>query len=142
MRDDGLPGRLERVDGGVLRGVGRVVEPQVDEQAIVAVGRGRAERLAIDGDDALAVLAGGLGEELLEPGAEVVDAGRGDERQLVDAPRGRARRGSARARRRGSRRRARGRAGVHHAVGARRAARSTSSPITAAGTMPKFDSAE
>ena len=49
-----------------------------DEQPVVAVDRGRPERLADDRHDAGAVLAGGLGEQLLEPQPEGGDcSGRG-----------------------------------------------------------------
>ena len=45
--------------------------------------RRRPERLAVHRDEAFAVLARGLGDELLEPGAEVVNRRRGDQRHLV-----------------------------------------------------------
>ena len=47
---------------------------QIDEEAVVAVDGGVAERLAVDRDQALAVLAGRLGDQLLDPGAEIGDA--------------------------------------------------------------------
>ena len=78
IRTTGRAGRFERGDAGILRGVGRGGEAQIDEDAIGAVAIGRRQRLEIDRHDRLPVLAGRLGDQLLEPGAEVVDAGRGD----------------------------------------------------------------
>ena len=115
---------------------------QIDEQAIVAIGRGVAERLVVDRNDALAVLAGRFGDQLLEPRRRnrrcfVED----DDRQLVAAfgparPMASAERtpgfsAAARPRRRSapSRRRA-------------RSALRTSIPVAAAGTRPNGDSTE
>ena len=81
--DDRLPGALDRLDRRVLLRVGVGAKPHVDEQAIVAVRVRRAERLAVDGDHALPLLAGRLRQQLLEPGAEVADRGRRHERELV-----------------------------------------------------------
>ena len=81
--DQRLARALERLDAEILLRVGRRGQPQVDEEAVDAVDLGGAEGLAIDRDEALSLLAGGLGQELLEPGAEGVDRGRGDERGLV-----------------------------------------------------------
>ena len=61
------------------------LEAKVSEDAVVSVDLGRAKCFAIDGDDALAELAGGFGDQLLEPRAEVGDSGRGDERDFVAA---------------------------------------------------------
>ena len=126
--DDGLARLLEREDRRVLGGVGGLLQTEIGEDAVVAVGLGRPEALAVDGDDALALLAGGLGDELLEPCAEIVEAGRGHQRQLVH-PSGFSSAGTPGA----------------HAWSMRSASsrrRSTSRPITAAGTMPKLESAE
>src|ERR1019366_7415040 len=71
--DDGVAGCLERGDGGVLRGVGGAGVLDVGEDAIVAIGRGIGDGFAVDGGDAFAELAGGLGDELLKPCAEVVN---------------------------------------------------------------------
>jgi hypothetical protein len=49
--------------------------------------RRAAERLSVDRDDALALLAGRFRDELLEPRAEVVDPRRRDQGQLVAAAR-------------------------------------------------------
>ena len=71
----------DRLSRGLQRGnpallvrvwIGR--QPQIGEQAIVAVNRGRAQRLAIDRDDPLAELAGRFSEELLKPRAKIGDA--------------------------------------------------------------------
>ena len=67
--DDRLSRAFERRDGGILRGV-PVAEANVDEEPIGAVGLGRPDRLQVDRDDSLAVLARRLGHELLDPGAE------------------------------------------------------------------------
>ena len=84
--DHGLPGRLEARHRAVLGGVRRRVEPQVDEQAVPAIELRGAEGLAVDRDEALARLPGRLGQELLEPGPEIVDPRRGDQRDLVAPP--------------------------------------------------------
>ena len=56
---------------GVL--VGLVAVAQVDEHAVVAVDVGRPDRLAGDGQDPLALLAGRLGDQLLDPEREALD---------------------------------------------------------------------
>src|SRR5262245_32578913 len=81
--DDRFAGSLERRDGGVLRGVRCILEAKIREEAIVAVRRRGTDRFAIDGNDALAVLARRFGDQLLEPRAEIVNARRGNQRQLV-----------------------------------------------------------
>ena len=64
-------------------------ERKLDEETIVAVNLRHAERLAVDRDETLAVLAGRFGEQLLGPGAEIGEAGRRQDRDLVAArPRG------------------------------------------------------
>src|SRR6202044_3719139 len=52
---------------------------------VVAVDRRRTDGFAVDGSDALAEFAGGLGDELLEPRAEVVDLRRSEKGDLVAA---------------------------------------------------------
>src|SRR5262249_57777442 len=76
---------LQRYDRAVLRGVGFARVGQIDEHPIRAVDRLSAERLGIDRDQALAVLAGGFGEQLLGPGTEIADRGRRHDRHLVVA---------------------------------------------------------
>ena len=71
--DHGMPGRFQRVEPVVMRGVVFAFGPDIDEEAVVAVERGIAERFAVDRDQALAVLAGGFGDQLLGPGAEIGD---------------------------------------------------------------------
>src|SRR5262249_30446911 len=51
------------------------IEAQVDEQPIVSVDLGRAERLAIDRDEATSLLARRFREQLLDPCAEVDERG-------------------------------------------------------------------
>ncbi len=58
---------------------------QVDEHAVIAVHARVAERLVGDRQDALAVLAGRLGDQLLDPEPEAVDRLGDDEGQLVAA---------------------------------------------------------
>ena len=57
----------------------------VDEQTIVAIDAGGSERLAVDRDQSLAVLAGRFRQQLLEPRAEIRNAGRSHDRDLVAA---------------------------------------------------------
>ena len=83
--DDGMPGRLERLEPVVMRGVVFAFGADIDEEAVVAVKRGIAERLAIDRDQALAFLAGGFGDQLFGPGAEIGDLFRRRNRHLVAA---------------------------------------------------------
>ena len=71
---------------GVERGERRVVlELDRDEEAVLPVRGGGPERLPVDRDEPLVVLAGRLGEELLEPLAEGRDLLGDDERDLVAA---------------------------------------------------------
>ena len=65
--------------------VGAVVERDVQEDAVVAVVVGVEQRLVGDRQDAAAVLAGGLGDELLGPDAVGAQRVVGDERELVAA---------------------------------------------------------
>ena len=88
-----MAGRLQLRKLGLVSGIGFTIEREIDEEAIVAVKLRRAERLAVDRDETLAVLAGGLGEQLLGPGAEIGQARRRQDRHLVAArPRGSAER--------------------------------------------------
>ena len=81
--NDRMAGFFERGDLSVLRGVGRGFEAQVGENAVVAIDLGSAECFAIDRDDAVALLAGGFGEQLLKPCADIGNAGRGDDGDFV-----------------------------------------------------------
>ena len=121
----------------------RLFQPQIGEEPIVAVHAGAPSGSPIDRDDALAFLAGRFGDELLEPGAEARECRRRDERQLV----------AARLRERTPRivpsttpgfssGGTPGSHGVHHERGCVEEAARRRAPITAAGTRPKFDSAE
>ncbi len=80
---DRLPRLHERFGQRILIGIGRGREAEIREHAIGAVARGIADRLEIDRDDRLAVLAGRLRDQLFEPRAEADDARRGDQRELV-----------------------------------------------------------
>jgi hypothetical protein len=66
-----MAGLVQRREGVVEARV--AVEDQGDEHAVPAVDRRAAERLVHDGHDALAVLAEGFGQELLDPWAEGAD---------------------------------------------------------------------
>ena len=105
--------------------------------------RADAERLAVDRDHALAVLAGGLGDQLLQPGAERGDARRRDDRELVAAEpaRGDAE-DRARARRPGSPRPGPTACRRDTISSVRSRNFATSMPMIAAGTSPKSDSTE
>ena len=69
----------------VVVGVGRLGVAQVQEDAVGAVGVGRQHRLVGDREDAAALLAGALGDELLGPDAERADRVVDDEGELVAA---------------------------------------------------------
>ena len=68
-----MPGCFQRGQLLVMRGVVFAFGADVDEEAILAVERGIAERFAVDRDQALAVLAGGFRDQLFGPGAEIGD---------------------------------------------------------------------
>ncbi len=78
-----MPGILEGLHSLVVGIV--AVQPQVDEQPVVAIDIRRAQRLADHGQDALALLAGALGDELLHPITKVAKPRRGDKGHLVPA---------------------------------------------------------
>jgi hypothetical protein len=58
---------------------------QIHKDAIIAVDIWRANRLAIDRNEAMAFFACRFGEQLLDPCAEIVDGGRGKDGDLVAA---------------------------------------------------------
>ena len=68
-----MSGLLQRREPGVMPGIVLAFGAQVDEEAIVAINRGLAKRLAVDRDQSLAVLAGQFRDQLLGPGAEIGD---------------------------------------------------------------------
>ncbi len=59
------------------------VQPHVGKDAVVAVDLGRADGLAVDGRNSLPQLAGGFGDQLLQPRAQVVDLRRSEDGDLV-----------------------------------------------------------
>ena len=71
--DHRMPGLFQRGELVVMAAVVFAFGAKVDEEAVVAVDGGIAERLAVDRDQALAVLAGGFRDQLLGPGAEIGD---------------------------------------------------------------------
>ena len=87
--DHRMAGLVQRREGVVEARV--AVEDQGDEHAVPAVDRRAAERLVHDGHDALAVLAEGFGQELLDPWAEGADRLGGHQGDLVPARAARAR---------------------------------------------------
>jgi hypothetical protein len=62
---------------------GFVFQTEVCKHAIVAVNRRLAERFAVNRYDAFADFARGFSEKLFEPRAEVMNAGRRDDRNFV-----------------------------------------------------------
>ena len=80
---DGLARRLEAGERRVLAGVLVAVEVQGNEDPVVVVDGGSAERLPVYGKDPGSPLARGFGQQLLEPRAEAADRRRQGERDLV-----------------------------------------------------------
>src|SRR5207248_2749062 len=74
-------GDADRLRGGGRRGGGAGRLVLRGDGAVLALGR--RERLLIHRDQPLAGLAGRLGQQLLQPGAEVPDARRGEDGDLV-----------------------------------------------------------
>ena len=66
-----MPGLFQRGQLIVMRAVAFAFGTKVDEESIVAVERHIAQRLTVDRDQALAVLAGGFRDQLFGPGAEI-----------------------------------------------------------------------
>ena len=83
MRTTGWPARSSAAIAVILLCIRFARQPRIDEQAILSIDVGRSQRLGIDGNDPVAVLAGRFGQQLLEPRAEIGDAGRSDDRHLV-----------------------------------------------------------
>ena len=94
----------------------------------------RGQRLEVDRHDALAVLAGGFGEQLLEPGAERLELGRSQEVKLVAAGLAAAPRITPRSHARICRGRARRPACLHHRRG--RLAKKSSTSIPSSPPAP------
>ena len=80
-----MAGSLNRVYRFVLLRVCFVRQPYVDEKAILCIDSRRPKRLGVDGNEPLALFAGRFGQELFEPRAEIGNAGRGDDGDLVAA---------------------------------------------------------
>ena len=70
-----MPGAFQRSEFAVMGRVVFALGPDIDEEAIVAIKRGIAEWFAFDRNQAPAVLAGRLGDQLLGPGAETGNSG-------------------------------------------------------------------
>ncbi|OIQ65951.1 hypothetical protein GALL_524860 [mine drainage metagenome] len=69
----GMSGVFQRGKLPVMRGVVFALGAQVDEEPVVAIECRIAQWFAVDRDQALTVLAGGFGDQLLGPGAEIRD---------------------------------------------------------------------
>ena len=96
---------------------------------------------AVNRDDALANFSGRFGKQLLQPCAQIRNAGRSNDRDFV-APRIRGRSENDAQHGAGIFLDAHGRSAGRTISAARSRNFFVSRPITAAGTMPKFDSAE
>jgi len=73
MRTTGCPAFSSAASWSLMRAVAFAFGTKVDEEAIVAVERHIAQRLTVDRDQALTVLAGGFRDQLFGPGAEIGD---------------------------------------------------------------------
>jgi hypothetical protein len=113
----------------------------VHEQAVVTVAVGGRQALAVDRNDRLALLAGRLGDQLLDPGADVPQRRRGHQRELVPPElRGLAEHDAEPHRGVGGRGDVRGEARV--IASALSSSGASSTPLAAAGTSPKSESTE
>ena len=91
----GCPAAASAFDARVDLGLRRCLVAQVDEHPVIAVDVRLAERLLGDREDPAALLAGGLGHQLLDPQSQVGQGREIDERELVPpAPRELAERGA------------------------------------------------
>ena len=116
--------------------------PHIHEQAIVAVNLRRAQRFAIDWNQALSLLSRGFSKQLFKPRAEIGNSRRSDERHFVAAVFAPAFQAQLRA----------ARPDLHppepeHRTLSPFPARAsrkcfTFTPCTVAGSIPKFESAE
>ena len=82
---DRMAGPLQRLHRLALRRIGLPVQLQVGEEPVAAVALGRGERLAGQRDQPAPLLARALRQKLLQPGAEIGDPRRGNDRHLVAA---------------------------------------------------------
>ena len=76
-----MAGTLQRVDGSIELGI--VADSERDEEAVGGIDRRVADRLVTDRDDALALLAGALGDELFRPQRIRLDLLRREDGHLV-----------------------------------------------------------
>ena len=121
---------------------GSLVEPDIDKHAILAVDLWRPQRFGINGNEASAQLPGRLRKQLFEPSAEIGDAGRSDNGDLVAAGLCELAHDDAQHDARVFGRGYAGTAGSHHQLRRMPAAVLISRPINAAGTIPKSESTE
>ena len=82
---DRMAGPLQRFHRLSLRRINLPVQLQVGEEPVAPVALGRSERLTGQRDQPASVLARTLREKLLQPGAEIGDPRRGNDRHLVAA---------------------------------------------------------
>ncbi len=71
------------LDRLILRSIRRTGEPQIDEQPVLPVNVRGAQRLAVDRNNGLALLARRFRHQLLKPGTEIRDCWRADDSKLV-----------------------------------------------------------
>ena len=83
--DEGTSTPLQIPDGLLLLPVSGRVQPKVEEQPVLSIDPWRPHRLAFDRNEALPVLSGGLGQQLLQPGPHPRDFRGGDQSELVPA---------------------------------------------------------
>ena len=70
-----MAGLFERSYLLVLSMIGRRLQPQVRKNAVLTIHLGRPQLFAVHWDNSVPFLARGFGNKLLEPGAQVGDAG-------------------------------------------------------------------
>src|SRR5205823_3591291 len=80
---DRLAGALNRVYRRILRSIPIVIEPQINKHTVIAIALGRCRWFAIHRNQTLAVLSRRLCQQLLQPGAEIVNARRSEDRNFI-----------------------------------------------------------
>ena len=81
-----MPGGRQRIERRRLF-IDLAFQGHVHEQPILAISLGGTEYFTVERNDGLALLAGGLGHQLFDPGAETGEGRRGGEGELVPAKR-------------------------------------------------------
>ena len=78
-----MPLRFQGIDNGILFRNGAIRMTDVHKHAIVAVNACLPQRFIIDWNEALVFFPRTFGNQLFQPGPQIIDSGRGDERDLV-----------------------------------------------------------